>query len=124
MKKKRTFIFIIASIIFLIILGSITIIDLYADWLFFNEVNYKSVFTKVLFTKVIFGLACGLLSLVFILINVIVANKINFPPIDLILNEQTKISLNIELLNKWVKPLTIISGIILLYLAIREKVSI
>lgn len=101
MKKKRTFIFILASIIFLVILGSITIIDLYADWLFFNEVNYKSVFTKVLFTKVIFGLACGFLSLVFILINVIVANKINFPPIDLIFNEQTKISLNIELLNKW-----------------------
>ncbi len=116
MKKKRTFIFIIASIIFLIILGSITIIDLYADWLFFNEVNYKSVFTKVLFTKVIFGLACGFLSLVFILINVIVANKINFPPIDLIFNKQTKISLNIELLNKWVKPLTIISGIIVSFL--------
>jgi uncharacterized membrane protein (UPF0182 family) len=55
MKKKRTFIFIIASIIFLIIFGSITIIDLYTDWLFFNELNYKSVFTKVLFTKVIFG---------------------------------------------------------------------
>ena len=116
MKKKRTFIFILASIIFLVILGSITIIDLYADWLFFNEVNYKSVFTKVLFTKVIFGLACGFLSLVFILINVIVANKINFPPIDLIFNEQTKISLNIELLNKWVKPLTIISGIIVSFL--------
>lgn len=65
MKRKKTFIFILASFVFFIILGSTTI-DLYTDWLFFKEINYGGVFTEVLSTRVILGLACGFLSLTFI----------------------------------------------------------
>ena len=115
MKKNRTFFFLIVSCIFLIILGSNTI-DLYTNWLFFNELNYSSVFTKIISTQVVTGLAFGLLSVVFLLSNVIIANKINFPPIELFFVEQTTVSLNVGLLNKWVKPLTIISGIIVCFL--------
>ncbi|MDI6891304.1 MAG: UPF0182 family protein, partial [Thermodesulfovibrionales bacterium] len=116
MKRNKTFIFIVASLTFLIILGITTTIDLYANWLFFNELNYTGVFTKILSTKIILGLLCGFLSLAFLLVNIIIANKTNFPPIDLLFMEQTTVSLNIELLNKWAKPLTIISGIIIGFL--------
>ena len=116
MKRNRIFIFIVASCVFLIILGSITTIDLYTNWLFFNELTYTGVFTKILYSKVIIGLVCGFLSLAFMIVNVIYANKITFPPIDLIFNGQTRISLNIELLNRFVKPLTMISGIIVSFL--------
>ncbi len=116
MKRNRIFIFIVASCVFLIILGSITTIDLYTNWLFFNELTYTGVFTKILYSKVIIGLVCGFFSLAFMIVNVIYANKITFPPIDLIFNGQTRISLNIELLNRFVKPLTTISGIIVSFL--------
>ncbi len=112
MKRNRTFILILAALIFLIVFGSVTIINLYTNWLFFNEVNYPDVFTKVLSTRVLVGLAFGLSSLAFILTNVIVANRINFPSIDLLFIEQTRISLNTGGLNKVVKPLTILAGIL------------
>jgi uncharacterized membrane protein (UPF0182 family) len=116
MKRNWTFIFIAASVIFLIF-SSVTIIDLYTNWLFFNELNFKSVFIKVLSAKFVLGLTFGFLSLAFILINVVIANKTNFSPIDLIFDGETRVSLNIELLNKWVKPLTIISGFLAGFLA-------
>ncbi len=116
MKINRIFIYIVASCVFLIILGGIATIDLYTNWLFFNELTYTGVFTKILYSKVIIGLVCGFLSVGFMIVNIIYANKITFPPIDLMFNGQTRISLNIELLNKFVKPLTILSGIIVSFL--------
>jgi uncharacterized membrane protein (UPF0182 family) len=102
-----------AFFVVLILWVSVTAIDLYTEWLFFNELNYTSVFTKVLSTQVTTGLVFGFFSLVFLLANIIIANKTNFPPIDLLFVEQTTISLNVELLNRLVKPLTIISGIVI-----------
>ncbi|OGW39129.1 MAG: hypothetical protein A2Y97_09190 [Nitrospirae bacterium RBG_13_39_12] len=112
MKRNRTFVIFAVSLFFLFILGNVTIIDLYTNWLFFNELNYSGVFTKILSTKIILATLFSLFSIAFILINVITANRSNFSPINLILNEQAKISLNIEMLNKWVKPLSLILGII------------
>lgn len=111
MKRNKALIFIIAFIVFLFIPGLVLIIDLYTDWLFFKEVNYTSVFMKVINTRVIFGLICGLFSLAFILINVVIANKGKFPPIDFIFDGETQISFNIGLLSKWIKPLTLLGGI-------------
>ncbi|MEW6410020.1 MAG: UPF0182 family protein [Nitrospirota bacterium] len=112
MRGKRIFIFISAILIFFIILSSATIINLYTKWLFFNEIKHPDVFVKMLSTKILVGLSFGVFSLAFILINVIVANKINFPYIDLFYIEQTKISLRTEGLNRVIKPLTVVAGII------------
>jgi len=111
MKRNKALIFIIAFTVFLFIPGIVLIIDLYIDWLFFKEVNYTSVFMKVINTRVIFGLLCGLFSLAFIGINVFIANKSNFPPIDFIFDGETQISFNIGQLSKWIKPLTLLGGV-------------
>ncbi|MEW6067736.1 MAG: UPF0182 family protein [Nitrospirota bacterium] len=116
MHKRQFFIFISVFIILLMILVSTTI-NIYTDWLFFSELNYKNVFTKTLSAKFFTGLAYSFISLAFILINVIIANKAKFPPIDIFFNGQTRISMNIELLGKHIKPLTILAGIIFSFFA-------
>lgn len=116
MKKNKLFILIIVSFAFLLIPGIVLTIGLYTDWLFFKDVNYASVFIKVINTMIVSGLICGLSALVFIVINVIIANRSNFPPIDFTFNSETQISFNIGLLNKWIKPLTLIGGIVISFM--------
>jgi len=111
MKKRRTIVFTIGLIILLFIFGG-AFSNVYTDWLFFNELHYSSIFVKILSTQLSLGLAFGLISLVFIMINVLIANRVHFAPVELFLNGQTTISLNIALLAKWIKPLTVILGLI------------
>jgi uncharacterized membrane protein (UPF0182 family) len=110
MKDRRTLFLIIGLFILLLMFVS-ALINVYTDGLFFDELQYKSIFIKVLSTKLFLGLICGLLSLVFILLNIIIANRAHFAPIEFFLDGQTKVSLNIPLLGKWIKPLTTILGI-------------
>jgi uncharacterized membrane protein (UPF0182 family) len=110
MKSRRTFILIVGFII-LLLLSVSAIINIYTDWVFFNELQYENVFIKVLSTKLFLGLICGFLSLAFIMLNIIVANRSHFAPLELFLDERTKVSLNITMLSKWIKPLTAVIGI-------------
>ena len=45
-------------------------IDLYADWLWFDEVGYTSVYAKILLAKTLLGIASGLLLALLVYINV------------------------------------------------------
>jgi len=111
MKSRRKF-FLITGLCILLVVFVSALINVYTDWLLFDELQYKSIFIKVLTTKLFLGLIYGLLSLVFIMINIIIANRSNFAPIEFVLNGQTKVSLNIPSLGKWIKPLTTILGIV------------
>src|SRR3990170_463431 len=114
MKSKRTF-FPFAVLIILLLLLGIALINIYTDWLLFDELQYKSVFMKVFSTRLFLGLIYGLLSLAFIMINIIIANRTHFAPIDLFFDGQTKVSLNIALM--WVLTILFsekISGFIFL----------
>ena len=41
-------------------------------------------------------------------LNVFIAHRANFPPIDLVFDEQTRVSLNLSQLTRWIKPLTVL----------------
>ena len=110
MKNKRTFVSFAGLIILFLLLGS-SLINIYTDWLFFDELQYKSIFVKVLSAKLLLGLIYGVFSFAFIMINIIIANRTHFAPIELFLDDQTKVSLNIALLAKWIKPLTAVLAI-------------
>lgn len=110
MKNKRT-LFLFAGLIILFLLLGSALINIYTDWLFFDELQYKSVFVKVLSAKLSLGLIYGVFSFAFIMINIIIANRTHFAPIELFLDDQTKVSLNIAFLAKWMKPLTAVLGI-------------
>lgn len=110
MKNKRTFFSSAGLIILFLLLGS-ALINIYTDWLFFDELQYKSIFVKVLSAKLLLGLIYGVFSFAFIMINIIIANRTQFAPIEFFLDDQTKVSLNIAFLAKWMKPLIAVLGI-------------
>ena len=110
MKNKRTFFSFAGLIILFLLLGSV-LINIYTDWLFFDELQYKSIFVKVLSAKLLLGLIYGVFSFAFIMVNIIIANRTHFAPIEFFLDDQTKVSLNIAFLAKWMKPLIAVLGI-------------
>ncbi|MCG2721582.1 MAG: UPF0182 family protein [Thermodesulfovibrionales bacterium] len=111
MKNRKPFVFIAGILAFLFLFGG-TFIAVYTDWLFFSELDYHSIFVKILSTQLLLGFTFGLFSLVFIMINLFFANRAHFAPIELFFGGQTQISLNIAMLAKWVKPITAILGIL------------
>jgi uncharacterized membrane protein (UPF0182 family) len=46
------------------------------------------------------------------MINVVIANKAQFAPLELFFDGQTAVSLNMAMLSKWIKPLSIVLGIL------------
>jgi uncharacterized membrane protein (UPF0182 family) len=70
------FIAIAAVVIIIAILGSF---NLYIDWLFFSEVGFLNVFTTILSTKILTGIFFSLVFLIFYLLNILAANRIDFP---------------------------------------------
>lgn len=71
-------------------------IDLYTDWLWFHEVGYHALFTKILFTKSVLGLSSGIFLGLLVYVNLKTAaiaprgfrftrqeNVIELPPIEL-----------------------------------------
>ncbi len=69
LKKNGFGLFILVIAVLLILSG------IYAEWLWFDSLNYLSVFKTVLFSKIALGAAVFLVFLVFLLINFIVLKK-------------------------------------------------
>ena len=116
LKQRRTFIFFSLVLFILLIFGG-TLINLYTDWLFFEEILHADVFTKILSTKLLLGLIFGFATLGFIMANIIVANRMEFPPIELFFDGQTQVSLNLAQLARWIKPITTALGIAVAFFA-------
>jgi len=74
MPMKRTKI-IILTVIFLCFLSLSTLVTIYTDFLWFLELGFSAVFTKVLFTKLILFIVPGILFFIFIYFNVFLTNR-------------------------------------------------
>jgi len=61
--------------VFLVLLGSREIISFLADWLFFREVGYESVFTTTFEAKLVSGAALGAIAFLMIFINLFIARR-------------------------------------------------
>jgi hypothetical protein len=62
--------------LFILIIATLSILSgLYADWLWFDSLDYLSVFKTVLFSKIALGAAVFLLFSVFLLLNFIILRK-------------------------------------------------
>jgi uncharacterized membrane protein (UPF0182 family) len=78
-KKSGNKVLIVALIaVFLILFGSREIFSFMADWLFFREVGFGSVFQKMLSTKLLSGTAFGVIAFLVIFINLRVATRRTF----------------------------------------------
>ncbi len=78
MKRNVLFIVLVSALLALI-LSFFTSLSFYTDWLFFKEVGYEAVFRKSFLAKVFAGLAAGGIAALFLLINIFIANRQEFP---------------------------------------------
>jgi hypothetical protein len=75
--KKKLVIFLI--IVFFILPSTVSLLNLYTDWLFFEEIGLTPVFTTTLGAKIGTGASFGALMLIFTLANLLYACRANFP---------------------------------------------
>jgi uncharacterized protein len=59
--RRTRILLIVAGVLVLLVLGGNQLINMYIDWLWFGEVNFRGVFSTVLFTQIVQFLAGGLL---------------------------------------------------------------
>jgi uncharacterized membrane protein (UPF0182 family) len=113
MTKGKVRNLILFGFIFLILPLLFSVLNLYTDWLFFAETGYTSVFIKTLSTKIITGLMFGIVFLAFVLTNITIANRINFPERDMSVIEGAINPLRALGIERVIKPLTIIAGVVM-----------
>src|SRR4030042_683114 len=117
MTKGKARNLILFGFIFLILPLLFSVLNLYSDWLFFTETGYTSVFIKTLSTKIGAGLSFGIAFLFFVLVNISIANRANFPQTDLSMIEGVINPFKASGIEKIVKPLTIIAGVVMAFFA-------
>ena len=113
MNKGKARNLILFGFIFLILPLLFSVLNLYTDWLFFTETGYTSVFIKTLSTKIGTGLSFGIAFLFFILVNITIANRINFPQTDISVIEGVINPFRAGGIERVIKPLTIIVGVVM-----------
>ncbi len=113
MTKGKARNLILFGFIFLILLLLFSVLNLYTDWLFFTETGYTSVFIKTLSTKISTGIFFGIAFLFFVLVNITIANRINFPQRDISVIEGVINPFRAGGIERVIKPLTIIAGVVM-----------
>lgn len=79
----------------IILLFSISkFIGMYIDWLFFSEVGYQAMFTKVLSAEILTGLAFGIIFFLFVSANVLFASMVNVPAVNILFMGQARIPID------------------------------
>lgn len=92
------------------------LLQFYADWLFFIETGFSSVFKTMLYAKVGAGVLFAALLLIFALINLLIANKETFPTASSSITLGS-IRLNRDQIRGFVLPLGIVACAVLAFLA-------
>ena len=108
--KGRTRRLIFFGLIIVVLLMASRVIEFYVDWLFFKEVAYESVFLKVFDAEALTGLAFGVASFLFVLVNALLVSRVRFPSISLAFNSQIGVALNTDLLERLTKPFGILAA--------------
>ncbi len=73
MSNLRAFLIALAIILFISLTSIVTI---YTDFLWFNDVGYENVFTKTVVTKILTGLVFGGFFWIFVTVNIVVARRL------------------------------------------------
>ena len=79
------------ALIVIFLFSASRLVGIYVDWLFFREVGYEAMFTKVLSAEVLTGLAFGLIFFLFFAANIFVASTIKVPAIDILFMGQMRV---------------------------------
>ena len=89
-----------------------SLVSFYADWLFFVETGFSSVFTTTLYAKTGAGLLSGAVLFAVLLINVIYANRAHFPASGVFMVGGA-IRVQRDDVARFVKPLALLASLLL-----------
>ncbi len=110
--KRNVLIIVLVSVALVLLAGLFSSLGFYIDWLFFKEVGYEAVFRKGFLVKVLTGLAAGLFALAFFLVNVLLANRKDFPQGRLYTIDQNLYGLKQIDINRVIKHLSVYLSIL------------
>lgn len=113
MNKKNAFLLFVFIAVLFLMSASSAAFNLYIDWLFFGETGFSGVFTATMSAKVKTALAFSAVFLVYYLINIYAANRIEFPLRNLHIFGDTINPVKTLTVDKPVKLLTFAGGFIL-----------
>ena len=110
MKNPRVFLFIFIAAVVIVII-TLGVFNLYIDWLFFEETHFLSVFKTILSTKIATGLLFSMAFLAFYMINILAANRIDFPQRNISILENTIYQDRIPQFQKSAKVIVLLGGL-------------
>ena len=110
LKNKFILFLIIISVIFPFISY---LLDFYADWLFFVETGFASVFTTTLYAKTGAGLLFGGLLFIFMRLNLYFANRAKFPLSGIYILGGGNIRVSGDEAARFIKPASTLASIVL-----------
>lgn len=114
MQAKKTR-FVIIGLIGLLLILSLSLLNIYTEWLFFKETGYTGIFTKTLSAKIAIGAAFGLFFLAFATVNTIIANRASFRPMKLHLVDN--LALQVQGLEGIVRTAALVAGAVFAFFA-------
>ncbi len=114
-KNYGVYLFIFIAILLVLIAGFASF-NLYIDWLFFKETGFLSVFKTTISTKVAAALLFSAVFLVFYLLNIYFASRINFPLRNLHLFGDTIYPVKTFSIEKPLKLITSLGGVFIAFL--------
>lgn len=85
----------------------------YTDWLFFVETGFSSVFTTTLYAKTGVGLIFGALLCVVVALNLMIANRADFPYSGLFIVAGGNFRINRDDIARLVKPVAMVACLVL-----------
>jgi hypothetical protein len=80
LKRSNIIALSLAALLFTVFVASFAVIQLFTDWLWFKQIGYVSVFSKILSVNVLIALVAGLAFFVFFFANALIARRISPPP--------------------------------------------
>ncbi len=114
MKNRFTIMLVLAA---LILMFASTLIAIYTDWLFFVETGFSSVFMTALYAKAGVGVFFGTTLFVLVMINLLYANRVNFPLTGFFVVGGGNLRVNRDEAARFIKPLAIVTSLVLALLA-------
>ena len=111
--KRRAGRLLVIGLIIVVLLMASRMVEFYVDWLFFKELAFQDVFLKVFDAEALTGVAFGVASFVFVLVNALLVSRVRFPSISLAFTSQMGVQLNTELLDRLSKPFGILAAVLI-----------
>jgi hypothetical protein len=115
MNKNMGFFLILFVVFVVILILGVTGFNLYINWLFFEETGFLSIFKTILSTKLITALLFSAVFLIFYLLNMLIANRIDFPLRTLHVVGNTIYPLKSLSIEKSAKVLMLLGGFIIAF---------